>query len=147
MTKGYYGTSINTHPHGGTPNNIIESLTNEFGELFDPCPNNPTFDGLTLDWGLMMMLTCSQAVYVNPPYSRGVIGQWVKKAEEEAKKSDITVIMLIPSYTDTKYFHKHIFESNVPNEIRFIKGRLKFKGYQNLASFPSCLVIFNPKGE
>ena len=53
--------------------------------------------------------------------------------------------MLIPSRTDTKYFHEYIYKK--PNaEIRFIKGRLKFGGKQKgsgSAPFPSMLVVFS----
>ena len=140
MTSGYYGTSVNSHPHGGTPNHIIEQLTEEFGELFDPCPNNPTFDGLKLDWATICLVGSYNAVFVNPPYTKGQIKNWVKKAYEESKKG-ITVIMLIPPYTDTIYFHDYIYHKA---ELRFIKGRLKFKGYNNkTAAFPSMLVIWS----
>ena len=29
------------------------------------------------------------------------------------------------------------------NDIRFIKGRLKFSDYKNSAPFPSCVVVFS----
>ena len=132
LTSGYYGTSKDTHPHGGTPDHVWEELTEEFGYMFDPCPNNPMWDGLEIEWDP------SNWNYCNPPYTRGEIGKWVKKAYDEYK-SGKNVIMLIPSYTDTKYFHEYIYPYA---ELRFIKGRLKFKGYKNKASFPSMLVIF-----
>ena len=48
--------------------------------------------------------------------------------------------MLIPSRTDTRYWHDWIFGK--ASEIRFIKGRLKFGGSKNSAPFPSAVVIF-----
>jgi len=48
--------------------------------------------------------------------------------------------MLIPSRTDTKYWHDYIMKAD---EIRFIKGRLKFGNAKNSAPFPSCVVVFN----
>jgi len=54
------------------------------------------------------------------------------------------VVCLIPSRTDTKYWHEFIF----PNaEIRFLKGRLKFGGHKNSAPFPSAIVIFGGQVE
>lgn len=47
--------------------------------------------------------------------------------------------MLIPSRTDTRYFHNFIYKRA---EIRFVKGRLKFGNSNNSAPFPSMLVIF-----
>lgn len=50
--------------------------------------------------------------------------------------------MLIPARTDTKAFHEHIYGKA---EIRFIKGRLKFKGAKTGAPFQSMLIIFRGK--
>jgi site-specific DNA-methyltransferase (adenine-specific) len=133
MTTGYYGSSINSHDNGGTPGFLKQQIREEFGDFFDPCPNNPNFDGLSLEWHKI-----SKIVYVNPPYSRGNISNWVKKCHKEYENG-CTVILLIPSYTDTLYFHKYIYGIA---ELRFIKGRLKFEGYNKKASFPSMLCIF-----
>ena len=46
--------------------------------------------------------------------------------------------MLIPSRTETKYFHK-LMEHNP--KILFFKGRLHFNESKNSAPFPSCLII------
>lgn len=118
-----------------TPKDVIESLIKEFGDLADPCPYNasPSFDGLSMEWSY------SRVNFVNPPYSD--IKNWCKKSYEEWQKGK-TVVMLIPSRTDTKYWHDYIMKAT---EIRFIKGRLKFGDSKNSAPFPSCLVIF--KGE
>ena len=132
MTSGYYGTSVDTHPHGGTPDDLLEEIKLEFGDLFDPCPNGFKVDGLSIDWPL------EQTAYVNPPYTRGEIARWVKKCFEQYLRG-VRVVMLIPSYTDTRYFHDYIYNTA---EIRFLKGRLRFKGYTKPASFPSMLCIF-----
>jgi hypothetical protein len=133
MTKGYYGSSINSHPHGGTPEHILEHLKEQYGlSDFDPCPNNPSFDGLSIEWPK------GNPVFVNPPYSRGELKKWVKKCFDEFNNGS-KIIMLIPSYTDTIYFHEYIYPYA---RLEFIKGRLKFKGYDGQASFPSMLVYF-----
>lgn len=132
MTNGYYGTSKDTHPHGGTPEHIIQSLTTLNGEMFDPCPNNPNFDGLEIKWPI------DKTIFVNPPYTRGQIKKWVERCHKHWLEGG-HVIMLIPSYTDTRYFHDFIYGYA---NLEFIKGRLRFKGYDNLASFPSMLVHF-----
>jgi len=76
-------------------------------------------------------------VFVNPPYSN--ISEWVAKCYEEGRKENTLVVMLIPSRTDTKYFHDYILNRA---EIRFVKGRLKFGSSKNSAPFPSMLVIY-----
>lgn len=76
-------------------------------------------------------------MFCNPPYSQ--IAKWVEKCYEEGHKENTLVALLIPSRTDTRYFHDYIYNRA---EIRFIKGRLKFGDGKNSAPFPSMLVIF-----
>ena len=77
-------------------------------------------------------------MFVNPPYGRG-IKDWVKKCYEEGTKKDTTVVMLIPARTDTKYWHDYVMRAD---EIRLVKGRIKFGGGNNSAPFPSAVVVF-----
>ena len=74
--------------------------------------------------------------FVNPPYSQ--IETWIKKGYEESQQ-DKLVVFLIPSRTDTRWWHEYVMKAA---EIRFIKGRLKFEGGKHNAPFPSCVVIF-----
>lgn len=115
--------------HWSTPKEVYDSLNREFNFNNDPCPIGGT-DGLSNDW--------FSSNYVNPPYSE--ISAWAKKCYEECQKGK-TVVMLIPSRTDTKWWHEYVMKAS---EIRFIKGRLKFGGAKNSAPFPSCIVIFKP---
>jgi len=111
-----------------TPKVVLESLEKEFGPLFDPCPLHGE-GGLEKEW--------MKKNFVNPPYSD--IKSWVKKANDEAKKGKL-VVMLIPARTDTKWFHEYIYQKGP--EVRFLKGRLKFGDSKNSAPFPSMLVIW-----
>ena len=74
---------------------------------------------------------------MNPPYGRE-IGKWIKKAYESSLNG-ATVVCLLPSRTDTKWFHDYIYNKA---EIEFIKGRLKFGNSKNSAPFPSMIVVF-----
>lgn len=112
-----------------TPPELYAELDREFHFDFDPCPSNPTFDGLNIAWG--------KSNYVNPPYGRQ-IGGWLAKGVIEWNKGK-TVVFLIPSRTDTKWWHDYVMKAD---EIRFIKGRLKFSNHKNSAPFPSAIVIF-----
>lgn len=133
MTKGYYGSNGEQWPHGGTPDWLLDDLLEEFGDMFDPCPNSPAFDGLQIDWPL------DQWVFCNPPYTKGQISEWVKKCHDEYLRGS-NILLLIPCYTDTQYFWDYIHDYA---ELRFFKGRLKFKGYGGKpASFPSMLAIY-----
>jgi phage N-6-adenine-methyltransferase len=112
-----------------TPEDVYEKLDAEFHFDFDPCPHNPSFDGLTADWGT--------SNFVNPPYGRE-IGKWIRKGYEEAQKGK-RVVFLIPSRTDTAWWHDYVMKAK---EIRFIRGRIKFNGAKTSAPFPSCVVVF-----
>jgi len=112
-----------------TPKMFYKALDAEFSFDFDPCPVNHVFNGLKIEWG--------ERNYVNPPYGRE-IGKWIKKGFEEAQKGK-TVVFLVPSRTDTQWWHDYVMKAS---EIRFIKGRLKFDDQTNSAPFPSAIVVF-----
>ena len=114
-----------------TPKAFYANLNDEFHFDFDPCPPNPSFDGLSVPWK-----ACN---FVNPPYGRE-LPKWIEKGYDEHLQGK-TVVFLIPSRTDTRWWHDYCMKAD---EIRFIKGRLKFDDQKNSAPFPSALVIFNP---
>lgn len=125
-----------------TPQDLFDRLNEEFHFDLDPCAIQdnakcamyftPEVDGLKQDWG-------GHTVFCNPPYGR-VIGDWVRKCYLESMKPNTTVVMLIPARTDTIWFHKYIYK--IADDIRFIKGRLRFGNATNSAPFPSMIVIF-----
>ena len=124
-----------------TPSDTFEALNREFRFTLDPCATKSNAkcllfydiqaDGLRQDWS-------KHRVFMNPPYGRQ-IGLWVKKAYEESTRGAL-VVCLIPSRTDTKWWHEYCMRG----EIRFFRGRLKFGGSKNNAPFPSAVVIFSP---
>lgn len=134
----------------GTPQDLFDSLSSEFGGFdVDVAANKDNKkcerfysieeNALIREWGLRN--------WCNPPYS--LVKEFCRKAIEEQKKGKLTC-MLIPARTDTKFFHDYCY--NKPNiEVRFLKGRIKFisadgsllrKGASNSAPFPSMIVIF-----
>lgn len=81
---------------------------------FDPCPQNPTFDGLSIDWPAF--------VFCNPPYSQ--IQKWVDKAiDERDRYDDQEIVLLLPNWTDRKWFHDL---DQAGFRFEFTRGRLKF---------------------
>ena len=87
--------------------------------------------------------------WCNPPYSRGLQGKFIEKAAEERVKG-FTTVMLLPARTDTRAFHKHIYDETKWTaregvEIRLLRGRLKFGGAPSSAPFPSMVVVFRPE--
>lgn len=114
-----------------TPKAFYEKLDMEFKFDFDPCPVDPDFNGLEIEWG--------GANFVNPPYKTKMQDAFIRKGFEEWKKGK-TVVFLVPARTDTRRFHE-IFLPHA-SEIRFIQGRLKFDEHKNPAPFPSMIVVF-----
>ena len=127
-----------------TPQAFFDELNKEFNFILDPCATRENAkctkyftvedDGLKQDWS-------KDTVFMNPPYGRE-IKYWVQKAYEESLKG-ATVVCLIPARTDTAYWHDYIFGK--ADDIRFLRGRLKFGDSKNPAPFPSAIIIY--KGE
>lgn len=122
-----------------TPQNFFDELNNEFHFTLDACarPENakcaryftPEQDGLSQMW--------SGRVWCNPPYGNK-IPLWLQKASDEILANAELIVMLIPARTDTRWFHKYVY--NKPGiEIRFIKGRLKFGGRRTMHRSRACL--------
>lgn len=129
-----------------TPAGLFEELNAEFGFNLDVCAITenakceryftPRVNGLAQCW--------RGVCFMNPPYGRE-IGRWVAKAYEEAA-AGATVVCLLPARTDTRWFHDYC----VKGEVRFIKGRVKFRrnGKTGPAPFPSMVVVFRaPQGK
>ena len=113
-----------------TPTWFLRKLYQVFDFDFDPCPIDPDFDGLKVEWG--------KRNYVNPPYSKKQ--EWIEKALIEQKKGKFS-LMLLPVDTSTKWF-LDLIEPN--RQIIWIHRRLNLdNGYH--PDHASMLAIFFPK--
>lgn len=123
-----------------TPQKLYDELDEEFKFNLDSCATKENAkckkyftekeNGLYHNW--------YGSVFCNPPFR--YVSKWVEKAMDETVRGNAkTVVMLLPSRTDTKWFHNYCLRNG---EIRFIKGRLKYGGAKNSAPFPSMIVIF-----
>lgn len=104
-----------------------------------------TEDALTVDWH-------NERLFINPPYSQ--VAAFVEKASNE--KHHAFCALLIPARTDTRYWHRWIYDETQHTwrlgvHGRFLKGRLKFidpnraliqNGHSNSAPFPSVVILF-----
>lgn len=79
----------------------------------------------------------NKKVYINPPFSLLSEPEFVSTIHKLILNGN-EVLLLIPSRTDTKYFHKLL---EFMPRVYFVKGRLKFNdtGY---APFPSVFLHF-----
>ena len=129
-----------------TPQHVFDALNAEFHFTLDPCATAENAkcakyyteeqDGLAQDW-------TGERVYCNPPYGRQV-ENWVRKCYEHGQSGGGIAVMLIPARTDTRWFHAWVYGK--ADEIRFVKGRLRFNKSAVSAPFPSMIVVYG-KGD
>jgi site-specific DNA-methyltransferase (adenine-specific) len=127
------GLFTSLSPNYATPKALYAELDAEFHFNDDPCPfeAEPFFEptsGLEREWGT--------STFCNPPYGRK-IGAWIAKGYAESQKGK-TIVFLIPSRTDTDWWHRFIMKAS---EIRFVRGRLSFSD-KGPAPFPSAVIVF-----
>ena len=123
-----------------TPQDFFDKLNAEFHFTLDPCatPENAKCgkfytkeqNGLAQDW-------TGETVFCNPPYGKE-ISAWVEKCYKHSLSGECAV-MLIPSRTDTRWFHEWVYGKA---ELRFVKGRLRFNDSKGSAPFPSLVVVY-----
>lgn len=126
-----------------TPQDFYHSLNAEFHFTLDPCATRENAkcatyftlkqDGLSKDWG-------RHRVYCNPPYGRGM-SEWARKCCE-ASEAGALVALLVNARTDARWFHDWVYHK--ANDIRFVKGQLRFGNAVHAAPFPSLVAIYRP---
>lgn len=90
----FYSTDSGTFFKGGqswTDNSFLPPI---------PAPENAPDDGLSFPW-------TGWRVFMNPPYSRGLIEQCVEKAYNERDNAAI-IVALIPAATETRWFQRYV---------------------------------------
>lgn len=113
-----------------TPSDLYDFMINHEG-FIDCFPYQSDIDEFTLERG------CCLNLYANPPFSKlNKIPQWIK---HQVNDNHNLVVLLIPSRTDTKYFHELL---EFKPFIFFIKGRLHFNDSKS-APFPCLLMVFD----
>ena len=77
------------------------------------------------------------------------LGPFVERAYQQSQEQCNTIVVLIPTYTDTKYWRDYCCKAH---EIRHLVGRLQFLDEDGMkkqsARFPSSVAVFKwLKGE
>jgi phage N-6-adenine-methyltransferase len=125
-----------------TPDDLYKKLDEEFHFTFDlaasphntKCEKFCSIGSLHHPW--------KGVCWLNPPYGNtkgNRLSDWVKKAHEETKDSDTTVVMLIPARTNTNWWHLYCMRAY---EIKFINGRPKFGDADHGLPQPLAIVVF-----
>ena len=129
-----------------TPLEVFKELDKEFNFSLDPCTSSekngnlgtPYYftkeqDGLKKDWSKF------KSIFINPPFKD--MNKWVDKILSEIEKNNkITIVLLAPAKTETKWFHK-LINFKYLNELRFQKGRVTFEGHENSFIIGICYFI------
>jgi len=132
-----------SHDNWRTPKELFAVLDAEFGFELDAaasaentlCPYYLTDkqDALATPWG-------ERDAFCNPPYT--LIGPFIQRAWEQSQEYHITTVVLVPAYTDPKYWSEWVMRAH---EVRFLKGRLAFIDEDGMkktsARFPSVVVV------
>lgn len=111
-----------------TPRWLFDELDREFHFTLDPCATlesakcarfyDEAQNGLLQSWN-------GECVFMNPPYGSQVIGAWIEKARFATENGGCPLVVgLVPSYTESDWWHDHIWNRA---EVRFIRGRISFK--------------------
>jgi site-specific DNA-methyltransferase (adenine-specific) len=140
ISKALYSSRSEEWP---TPQSFFDALNREFRFTLDPCATMASAkcrrfftkrqNGLIQDWG-------RQRVFCNPPYGRE-ISAWARKCFEASRRGAL-VALLAHARTDTRWFHDWVYGK--ADEIRFVRGRLRFGDGRQSAPFPSLVAIFRP---
>lgn len=143
-----------------TPDVVLE-LVRKVGPIgLDPCTTkkNPTGarrfftpreDGLATSWeesGLKVPYDApaDELAYVNPPYGRG-LPEWTGKVIAEGyamRLSRKALVYLVPARTDTAWWRS---ASDNANARCLWRGRIRFKGADAGAPFPSAFFYWGPR--
>ena len=73
-------------------------------------------------------------VWCNPPHSK--TEQFVKKADEQWKKHNLNIMMIVPANSITAHYFDNIFDNNHATYHR-ISGRIQFLREGKLSEHPS----------
>jgi site-specific DNA-methyltransferase (adenine-specific) len=134
-----------------TPPEVFGPLNEYFKFTLDPCATAKNAkcrryftraeDGLVQSWA-------PEKVFMNPPFGRRQIGDWVRKAYEEAGRGALCVCLL-PASTDTAWWHDYVEPVRIIGDVWFLRGRVRFRRPSGTvssgATFPSTVVIFRPQ--
>ena len=126
-----------------TPPPLLARLREEFPFDLDAAasPENAICDNfITQEQDALVTPWDGSVVFCNPPYSK--LPVFTARALDQSQAHQNTVVLLIPAYTDTKWWRDRCLPAT---EIRFLIGRLKFweAGVaRDSARFPSAVVIY-----
>lgn len=152
QARPFFVHSGNSSGHHGweTPADLGALLSEAVGGFdLDPCAGST--DSRVARVKARVLLTVNDdglnskwfgTVFCNPPYGRS-LPRWIGKCATEAE-GGVTVVALIPSRTDTRYWHDQVAGKG---DVWMLKGRLKFGDGSTPSPFPSAIVLWGADSE
>lgn len=114
-----------------TPQWLFDALNNEFNFDIDAAANaentkcdlfiDESLNALSNEsWRSLHTFVGDCSVWINPPYSRGMVKLFMEKARQQADDENITTVLLVPATPEAAWWPERA-------EIRFItNGRISF---------------------
>lgn len=106
-----------------TPKNVWDAIDSFLDEYGDPCPANPTFNGLEEDWEI-------QDFYINPPYSKKLKRAFINKAIKEYSGGRYLWMFNYANSQDLATVHRIASATLIPfKRFEFVPGHPLLTGH------------------
>lgn len=137
----------------GTQRDLLDKLNEEFHFEIDLAASKANYkpcglyitkkqNSLTFDW------TRWRSCWLNPPYSKPLINQFMKKCSDSVELWADNVdggpwklVALVRFDPTTTWFKQHV--DGVAAEVRMLARRVKFEGASSAYAFPCCVVVYS----
>ncbi len=131
-----------------TPDDLFNSLNSEFDFKFDAAcklANAKCSTGNYLDLGIDALEApwhkAIGSIWLNPPYSRGNILPFMKKAYAESQLCNEYIVCLVRDDPTARWYKNWVDGKAL--EVRRLKKRVRFIGAPASYPFPCCVVIYH----
>lgn len=137
-------------------NSVVDALVEWRGTRAGRSPLSMRVDGLAAFWGLPAHAAVRRRrvplVYVNPPFARGVVEQWLAKCDQEAKAAiklqplfPLHVVALVPARLSASWYKRYCFPgSGAADAVCQLAKRVRFLGAESPCPWEMSLVYWGP---
>lgn len=127
----------------GTPRWLYDLLDEEFQFTIDAAASDENakhINYVTKEDDAFKQDYSGERVFCNPPYSRGLVKQFVELAYHWTEKDCPVWVMVLPTRTEQDWFHRYI---KFPRVVcYFIRGRVAFVGGEGSARDSHMILVF-----
>lgn len=89
-------------------------------------PGGEVEDALAAPWW-----DYARRIFCHPPYSRGMVDQFMRRGHEAARRTGTQVTYLVPADTDPRWWHELVYDQDRRRfrrgvEVELLQGRVRF---------------------